>query len=168
MNATIDFATADDLESMADLLAELFTLESDFKPERGKQIAGLRLILDNPAIGQLFVVRIDGRVAGMANALFTISTAEGCRVVLLEDVIVKAPHRGTGLGRKLVEHILAWAAANGLPRVTLLADKDNAPALAFYERMGFEYSAMRVLRKSIRGTGPALIAIPDPSNPSSS
>lgn len=168
MNATIDFATADDLESMADLLAELFTLESDFKPERGKQIAGLQLILDNPAIGQLFVVRIDGRVAGMANALFTISTAEGCRVVLLEDVIVKAPHRGTGLGRKLVEHILAWAAANGLPRVTLLADKDNAPALAFYERMGFEYSAMRVLRKSIRGTGPALIAIPDPSNPSSS
>lgn len=168
MNATIDFATADDLESMADLLAELFTLESDFKPERGKQIAGLRLILDNPAIGQLFVVRVDGRVAGMANALFTVSTAEGYRVVLLEDVIVKAAYRGNGLGRKLVEHILAWAAANGLPRVTLLADKDNAPALAFYERMGFEYSAMRVLRKTIRATGPALIAIPGSSNPSSS
>ena len=168
METTIDFATADDLEPMADLLAELFTLESDFKPERGKQIAGLRLILDNPAIGQLFVVRVDGRVAGMANALFTVSTAEGYRVVLLEDVIVKAAYRGNGLGRKLVEHILAWAAANGLPRVTLLADKDNAPALAFYERIGFEYSAMRVLRKTIRGTGPALIAIPGPSNPSSS
>lgn len=149
MNAAIDFATADDLEPMADLLAELFTLESDFKPERGKQIAGLRLILDNPAIGQLFVLRVDGRVAGMANALFTVSTAEGRRVVLLEDVIVKEAHRGSGLGRKLVEHILAWAAANGLPRVTLLADKDNAPALAFYERLGFEYSAMRVLRKTV-------------------
>ena len=149
MNATIDFSTADDLESVADLLAELFTLESDFKPERGKQIAGLRLILENPDIGRLFVVRIDGRVAGMANALFTVSTAEGCRVVLLEDVIVNAAYRRTGLGRQLVEHILAWAAANGLPRVTLLADRDNAPALAFYERMGFEYSAMRVLRKRV-------------------
>ena len=149
MNATIDFATADDLESMADLLAELFTLESDFKPERRKQIAGLRLILENPDIGRLFVVRIDGRVAGMANALFTVSTAEDCRVVLLEDVIVKAPHRATGLGRKLVEHILAWAATNSLSRVTLLADKDNTPALAFYERLGFEYSAMRVLRKQV-------------------
>ena len=149
MNATIDFATTDDLEPMADLLAELFTLESDFKPERRKQIAGLRLILENPDIGRLFVVRIDGRVAGMANALFTVSTAEGCRVVLLEDVIVKAAHRGSGLGRKLVEHILDWSAANGLPRVTLLADKDNAPALAFYERLGFEHSAMRVLRKTM-------------------
>ena len=151
MYATIDIATADDLESMADLLAELFTLESDFKPERRKQIAGLRLILENPDIGRLFVVRIDGRVAGKANALFTVSTAEGCRVVLLEDVIVKASHRGSGLGHKLVEHILDWSAANGLPRVTLLADKDNAPALAFYEQLGFEYSAMRVLRRKVPG-----------------
>ena len=149
MNATIDFATADDLDSMADLLAELFTLESDFKPERRKQIAGLRLILNNREVGQLFVLRVDGRVAGMANALFTVSTAEGRRVILLEDVIVKSAYRGTGLGRRLVEHILAWAAANGLPRVTLLADKDNAPALAFYERLGFEHSAMRVLRKTM-------------------
>ena len=151
MKATIDFATADDLEPMADLLAELFTLESDFEPERRKQIAGLRLILENPDIGRLFVARIDGRVAGMANALFTVSTAEGCRVVLLEDVIMKAAHRGSGLGRKLVEHILDWSAANGLPRVTLLADKDNAPALAFYARMGFAPSAMRVLRKRTGG-----------------
>ena len=148
MNTTLDFATADDLEPMADLLAELFTLESDFTPERHKQLAGLRLILGNPHIGQLFVLRVEGEVAGMANALFTVSTAEGRRVVLLEDVIVNAAHRGVGLGRKLVEHILAWAATNGLPRVTLLADKDNAPALAFYERLGFEYSAMRVLRRA--------------------
>ena len=151
MNTKIDFATADDLESMADLLAELFTLESDFKPERAKQIAGLRLIFDNPTVGQLFVLRVDGQIAGMANALYTVSTAEGRRVVLLEDVIVKAALRGRKLGRRLIEHILAWAGANGLPRVTLLADKDNAPALAFYERMGFDYSAMRVLRrKTIR------------------
>lgn len=153
MNATIDFATTDDLEPMADLLAELFTLESDFKPERRKQIAGLRLILNNREVGQLFVLRVDGRVAGMANALFTVSTAEGRRVILLEDVIVKSAYRGTGLGRRLVEHILAWAAANGLPRVTLLADKDNAPALAFYERLGFENSAMRVLRKGLLKAG---------------
>ena len=149
MKATVDFASINDLEPMADLLAELFTIESDFRPERRKQIAGLRLILDSPTTGQLFVLRVDGQIAGMANALYTVSTAEGKRVVLLEDVIVKAAHRGSGLGRQLVEHIMAWAANNGLPRITLLADKGNAAALAFYEKMGFEYSAMRVLRKPI-------------------
>jgi len=147
MNISIDFATAADLETLADLLAELFTLESDFWPERDKQLRGLQLILDNPQIGQLFVLRVNQEIAGMANALITVSTAEGCFVLLLEDVIVKAAFRGQKLGRRLVEHVLDWAAAEGMPRVTLLADRDNAPALAFYDRLGFAPSAMRVLRK---------------------
>ena len=151
MNATVDFATSDDLEAMADLLAELFTLESDFQPEREKQLRGLRLILENPQIGRLFVLRVDDEIAGMANALITISTAEGCPVALLEDVIVKDKFRRLNLGRRLVESILDWARANRMPRVTLLADQNNAPALAFYERLGFELSAMKVLRKTVSG-----------------
>jgi GNAT superfamily N-acetyltransferase len=149
MKISIDFAAINDLDAMADLLAELFTLESDFRPEREKQLRGLRLILDNPQIGRLFVLRVGDEIAGMANALITVSTAEGCPVLLLEDVIVKAAFRGRKLGRRLVEHILAWAANAGMPRVTLLADKDNVPALAFYERLGFAPSAMQVLRKKL-------------------
>jgi GNAT superfamily N-acetyltransferase len=149
MTTSIDFATEADLPAMADLLYELFTLESDFKPEREKQIAGLKLILDTPQIGQLFVLRVDGKVAGMANALVTVSTAQGTRVLLLEDVIVSAKFRVAGLGRQLVEHVCAWAKAEGMTRVTLLADKDNAKALAFYERIGFEKSGMVVRRKGL-------------------
>jgi len=146
MTITVDFATEDDLSAMADLLYELFTLESDFVPEREKQIAGLKLILDTPAIGQLFVLRVDDEVAGMANALITVSTAQGTRVLLLEDVIVSKRFRGGGLGRRLVEHVCAWARSQGMRRVTLLADKDNASALRFYERLGFGSSAMLVRR----------------------
>lgn len=149
MTATIDFATPADIPTMADLLHELFTLESDFVPERERQLAGLQLILDQPALGRLFVLRIDGRVAGMANALITVSTARGAPVLLLEDVIVSQAFRGGGHGRALVEHVLDWARSQGMGRVTLLADKDNAPALAFYERLGFEPSAMKVLRKAL-------------------
>ena len=149
MKTNIALATEADLPAMADLLYELFTLESDFKPERQKQIAGLKLILDTPTIGQLFVLRVDGVVAGMANALITISTAQGTRVLLLEDVIVSNMHRGSGLGRQLVEHVCAWARDQGMTRVTLLADQDNAPALAFYERLGFAASAMVVRRRRL-------------------
>jgi GNAT superfamily N-acetyltransferase len=132
---------------MADLLHELFTLEADFQPERDKQLAGLRMILDNPALGRLFVLRVDGRIAGMANALITVSTALGAPVLLLEDVIVSRAYRGSGLGRRLVEQVFDWARSQGMARVTLLADQDNAPALAFYESLGFEKSAMAVRRK---------------------
>lgn len=149
MTVTVEFATEADLPAMADLLHELFTLESDFQPERAKQLRGLKLILDTPQIGKLFVLRVDGRVVGMANALITVSTAQGAPVLLLEDVIVSRAARGDGLGRRLVEHVCDWAKAQGMARVTLLADKENAPALAFYDRLGFECSAMVVRRKQL-------------------
>jgi GNAT superfamily N-acetyltransferase len=145
----ISFATANDLPFLADLLNELFTLESDFRPDQVKQLSGLRLILDTPALGQLFVLRVDKQVAGMANALITVSTAEGGRVLLLEDVIVGKAQRGIGLGRHLVEHVLDWARKQGMERVTLLADRDNHAALGFYRKLGFESSHMTVLRKKL-------------------
>jgi ribosomal protein S18 acetylase RimI-like enzyme len=85
----------------------------------------------------------------MANALITVSTAEGERVLLLEDVIVSREHRGNGLGRRLVEHVLDWACKQGMARVTLLADRDNQAALDFYHRLGFESSHMTVLRRPL-------------------
>lgn len=149
MGIEISQAEAADLDQLAGLLAELFTLESDFRPDREKQLRGLRLILDNPALGRLFVLRDRGRVAGMANMLITISTAEGCRVAVLEDVIIRREYCGNGLGRRLVEHVLAWAGTEGMARVTLLADRDNEAALAFYRKLGFDPSHMVVLRKRL-------------------
>jgi ribosomal protein S18 acetylase RimI-like enzyme len=145
----IGFASADDLPQLADLLAELFELESDFCPQHDKQLRGLRMILDEPARGKLFVLRVGGKVAGMANALITVSTAEGGHVLLLEDVIVGKECRGEGLGRKLVEHVMAWAHEQGMTRITLLADRDNLAALDFYRKLGFESSQMTVLRKQL-------------------
>lgn len=147
MDTTIEFARNDDLPALCALLSELFTLETDFVADRDKQLRGLRLLLETPASGRLFVVRTDTRIVGMANALITISTAQGSPVLLLEDVIVDRRFRGMGLGRQLVEHVCAWARAEGMSRVTLLVDRDNLPAQAFYRNLGFEESAMLVRRK---------------------
>lgn len=149
MEIKISQAEYRDLDQLADLLAELFTLENDFCPDREKQLHGLRLILDNPALGRLFVLRDQDRVAGMANMLITVSTAEGCRVAVLEDVIIGNEYRGKGLGRRLVEHVLAWAKTDGMTRVTLLADRDNKAAMGFYRKLGFEHSHMVVLRRRL-------------------
>lgn len=163
-DAVIDFARPDDLEAMTGLLTELFAQEKDFSPQPEKQRRGLELILGNPALGRLFVVRQGNKVVGMANGLITISTAEGAPVLLLEDVVIAAGRRGQGLGRRLLEHVIAWAGAAGMARITLLTDADNDRAQATYGRLGFEPSAMRVMRLIMPASIPKSSRSPGRSN----
>ena len=73
----IEAATLDDLPGLVDMLMELFDLEADFEPDRQKQEDGLRLLLEQPNRGRIFVLRNDHSILGMVNTLTTISTAEG-------------------------------------------------------------------------------------------
>jgi len=59
----------------------------------------------------------------MINLLFTISTAEGGFVILLEDVVVNREHRGQGFGDKLLKHAIEYAKKKDFQRITLLTDR---------------------------------------------
>ena len=142
----IEPATLDDLPQLTELLFDLFTLEGDFKPDRTKHMRGLRLILEQPSRGRVFVVRQDGRILAMINLLFTISTAEGGFVLLLEDFIVHRDHRHRGFGDMLLEYSIQFAREKNFLRVTLLTDRANDDAQKFFKRHGFLDSKMIPLR----------------------
>jgi len=145
----IEPATVDDIPSMAELLAILFTQEADFCPDRQKQIRGLRMILETPAVGQIFVARSNGQVVGMVSLLFTVSTAEGAPVCWLEDLVVRPDHRANGLGGRLLDQAIRYAKAQGIARITLLTDRTNERAIRFYQRHGFHSSEMLPLRRGL-------------------
>ncbi len=138
-----------DIPDLCLLLNELFSQETEFVPDQETQERGLRAIIGNPAVGQIFVAVIDGKVLGMVNVLYTVSTALGSRVALMEDMIISSSSRGFGIGSKLVEHAIAGIKDAGCLRVTLLTDKDNLPAHRFYQRHGFVGSTMIPLRRHI-------------------
>jgi len=142
----IEPATIDDLPQLADLLHGLFSQEADFIPNREKQMKGLRLILEQPSRGRIFVLRSGTRIIGMINLLITISTAEGGFVLMLEDLVVHCDHRGQGYGGRLLEHALEYARTKRFLRVTLLTDKLENRARDFYEHHGFRQSGMVPMR----------------------
>ena len=156
---TIEPATIDDLPQLADLLYDLFSQEADFIPNRDKQLQGLRLILEQPNRGRIFVLRAGPRIIGMINLLITISTAEGGFVLILEDLIVHSDHRGQGFGGRLLEHALTYAREKGFLRITLLTDKKESRPREFYEQHGFRQSGMVPMRYYFtpqeKGTGSA-------------
>jgi GNAT superfamily N-acetyltransferase len=142
----IEPATLDDLPQLADLLFDLFSHEADFIPDRDKQLRGLRLILEQPNRGRIFVLRTGHRIIGMINLLITISTAEGGFVLILEDLVVHSDHRGQGYGGRLLEHALDYARSKGFLRITLLTDKMENRPREFYEQHGFRQSGMVPMR----------------------
>jgi GNAT superfamily N-acetyltransferase len=146
MNIRYGDAGTDDIAQLAELLEVLFAQEAEFVPDRKKQERALRMILEDPMRGRIFVARDGARLVGMVSILRTVSTAEGGPAGLLEDLVVRPEARGKGLGSRLLAHAIAQARAEGLTRLTLLTDGDNFNAHRLYERAGFSFSSMRPMR----------------------
>ena len=58
-------------------------------------------------------------------------------VAWLESMWVAPSHRRDGIGRLLVNKILAWARSRGMRTVKLSVTSSNEPAICFYKRLGF-------------------------------
>jgi len=142
----VSVAQQTDIPELCRLLSILFTQEEDFQPDEEAQRRGLRLIIENPQIGHILVAQREGAVIGMVNLLYTISTALGDRVALLEDMVVHPDARSGGTGSALLTQAIEFARLQGCKRITLLTDLSNEAAQRFYQRHGFTLSAMTPLR----------------------
>jgi GNAT superfamily N-acetyltransferase len=143
---TIAKATLDDIPQLCELLTILFAQEADFQPDVEKQAAGLREIIEHPEIGSILVLRDASTVIGMVSILYTVSTACGGRVAIVEDMVIRSENRGRGRGSLLLANAIELAEAAGCLRITLLTDRTNASAIRFYQRHGFVVSEMVPLR----------------------
>jgi GNAT superfamily N-acetyltransferase len=137
VEAAVREARPGDLDDLVRLLGLLFSIEADFRPDPARQRRGLALMLADPGQRAVLVAERAGRVRGMVTAQLVVSTAEGGPSALVEDMVVEEAERGRGRGRLLLSAIEAWAAERGATRLQLLADRENAPALAFYGRLGW-------------------------------
>lgn len=143
----VTLATPADLPALCGLLDLLFTQEAEFVPDREAQLRGLRSIVDDPAVGAILVARDGEQVFGMVNLLWTVSTALGAPVALLEDMVIAPTARSRGLGGELLEAAVRHARLHGCRRITLLTDGDNHRAQDFYRRHGFVASTMVPFRR---------------------
>jgi ribosomal protein S18 acetylase RimI-like enzyme len=145
-----ELAKASDLPRLVELLGILFESEAEFSVDAEKQRAALQAILADPAKGKIFVAREGREVIAMASLLYTISTAEGGKAALFEDLVTAPEHRKRGIGAALLKHVIEQARAEGVLRITLLTDMQNERAQALYRRLGFVGSPMRPMRLKLR------------------
>lgn len=142
----VSIATLAEIDELVHLLNVLFSQDIEFEPDYENQKAGLEQIISNPSIGEILVMKIDGKVVGMVSLLYSISTALGDKVAILEDMVIDKDFRRKGLGKELLQEAIDFAQKRGCLRLTLLTDYDNETAIRFYQSAGFSLSKMIPLR----------------------
>ncbi len=136
-------ATVGDMDAcleLFDLLAELqgpmwvFPVEGDVRRHVADRY---RRVAEDPDALQL-VADVDGAVVGMAvGEVVRASRLSDRRALEVSNVVVRPSHRGRGIARRLVAAMAGFARDRGVAWLTLRTFAANAPALRFWEAMGF-------------------------------
>ena len=144
----IEQATTEHISQMADLLAVLFSEEVEFRPDREKQIRGLRMIIGTPERGNIFVATEEEERRWWAWSACCSRSARprGRPACWLEDMVIRPDRRGQGIGTRLLQYAVAYAKSHGFTRITLLTDRVNEKTIRFYEKNGFQHSEMVPMR----------------------
>jgi ribosomal protein S18 acetylase RimI-like enzyme len=62
---------------------------------------------------------------------------------------VREDQRKRGVGRRLMRASEEWTVARGVPKLQLMVRAGNEPALAFYDRLGYETNDVVVLGRRL-------------------
>jgi GNAT superfamily N-acetyltransferase len=125
---------ADDVPVLLDLIDALADYERLPRPD-----AEARDRLGADALARRFEVRladVNGSVVGYAIYFFTYSTFLARPTLYLEDLFVLPEARGQGTGLALFRACVEEAQRQGCGRMEWQVLTWNAPAIAFYERLG--------------------------------
>jgi RimJ/RimL family protein N-acetyltransferase len=89
----------------------------------------------------VFVVEADRAIVGRMS--LARDTHPASRHVADLGLMVAPTHRRLGIGRGLLEEAVAWAREAGVRKIELHVFPWNEPAIALYERFGFEREGYR-------------------------
>jgi GNAT superfamily N-acetyltransferase len=108
----------------------------------------------NPPRFQVVIAEWGGEPAGFALFFHNYSTWTGRPGLYIEDLFVRPPFRGRGIGKALMARLANIAVARECARMEWLVLDWNAPAIGFYRSFGAElmdgWLTMRVWGEALR------------------
>ena len=129
-------AVPSDVPAILSLIRELATYErSPSSVVATEDLLTSALFGESPAVF-CHVAEDGGEVVGMALWFLNFSTWLGRHGLYLEDLYVRPSHRGSGLGKALLETLVDLARERGYGRVEWVVLDWNEPAHAFYRSLG--------------------------------
>jgi GNAT superfamily N-acetyltransferase len=130
-------ATPEDVPRIRQLVVDLATYERSAHLVRvTEEQLHEALFSAQPAAFALVAEQEPDGVVGFALYFLNFSTWEGVHGIYLEDLYVAPEHRGTGLGKALLQSLAAVAVSRGYARFEWAVLDWNEPSIEFYRSLG--------------------------------
>ncbi len=129
-------ATREDVPLLLAMIRELAEYE-----KLSHEVVATEAILAESLFGrrpaaEAMIGEIDGAPAAYMIYFHNFSTFLGIHGIYLEDIYVRPSHRGSGLGRRMLQHLAKLAVERNCGRVEWAVLDWNEPAIAFYQSLG--------------------------------
>ena len=109
----------------------------------------LRSLLTDPALGRVWLALVGDAVAGYAMGTWGFSTEQGGRFLLLDELFVLPPFRGSGVGGAALAFVEGEAAGAGAGAVRIEVAEENERARELYRAAGYADPRRRFLSKRL-------------------
>jgi ribosomal protein S18 acetylase RimI-like enzyme len=140
-NVTINLCNFDDSDQQA-AVGNLMNAYIADKMGGGDQLSPTQLqqlvegLTGHPTTIAL-LAKVDGIYVGLITAFELFSTFTVKPMIYIHDVFVLSQYRSLGIGRHLMETIVAEGKRRNCSRISLEVRHDNAPAQSLYKSIGF-------------------------------
>ncbi len=134
---TFRAATLTDLSDLFRLMRQLYEDDAGTQLKEAEVLAPLTELLTSSAYGRVYVAILDGQVVGSMVICFGFSLEFRGRDAFIDEFVIDRDHRSQGIGRELLEFVVADIANNHIRAVHLEVKHGNRRAAAFYHDLGF-------------------------------
>ncbi len=130
-------ALEDEIDDLMPLMRAYCAFYESDPPDEGV-IGMLRTLITDPAQGDVFIARQEGKAVGVATLDWKWSSLKGARIGYLEDLYVDPEARGSGIADALIQICADRCRELGMPAMEWLTAPDNLRAQSVYDRTGAE------------------------------
>ncbi len=137
-------AVPEDEAKLVELMAEFYA-EAGFELNRRHAAEAFGTLLADKRLGQVWLIETASEFAGYVALTFGYSMESGGRDATLEDLYIRAPFRGGGLGKGALAEMRAFCIEHGIRAVSVEVGRENDAAQEVYRTAGFSATDRQLL-----------------------
>ena len=111
--------------------------------------AAIADFLADPALGHVWLIRVEGSAVGYVVLTLCYSIEFGGRCGFIDELYIEPTHRGRGVGRRALELVEAAARRLGVRVLLLEVSTANQRAHALYRSAGFAERKYQLMTKQL-------------------